>query len=372
MIQDQTMWKLFKVSCRLLFTLIGMLLFRCESGSTKKDGNITFHGMQFKASEFNELNGQFGKTSTNAYYKSRELSHVDIGSFTALDENYAKDKDTVYYCDEYREGQNYYLTKKQIILKIQNANAASFVSLQNEYARDRHHVYFKGVPLPVKDISTFTSINSYFAKDKITVYLNRKPISGSDGSTFELMEDHFAKDKNHIYYYGYIGDGRQNIATLPADPKSFVILDYRYSKDNKSVFFLGFKIKGADPASFTLLDEGYAKDNQSVYYEERRVANANASSFEVYKENGEFGHDVSYAKDATAVFMNEHTVAQADVQSFLVLGENYGRDKQNVYYKTKIVQKAIPETFKVYPHTFGNADSEDAKNKFHEGAIVLE
>ena len=364
-------FKIIKWSVKMVLVFTGILpLARCNSGYSKKDGKISFNGREITDKNFIVLSKEFAKDSTTAYYKERSFSYADVASFEAVDEHYAKDKNKVYYCDEYREGQNYYLTKRQTIMELKMAIPASFSSLKNGYGKDNLHAYFEGLPFVVKEISTFTSIDNHFAKDDVQAYLNCKPIAGSHGKTFELTVDHFAKDTAHIYYYGYTGEGQHNICILPCDRQSFEVLDDRYSKDKTSVFFLGFIIKGADAASFTILESGYSKDKDAVYFESKKMTGTDAATFEVYKENESYGHDIVYAKDKASVFMDDKKLNEADVAVFKVLGENYGSDNKHVFYKTKIVKGATPSSFKVYPHDFGDADSEDAVNKFHEGVKV--
>ena len=367
----RTTFKIVKWLLKTLFLIIGSFpVFKC--GSADKDGEIKFNGEVITDKNFIKLSEEFAKDSTTAYYKSRSFSYADVPTFEAVDEHYAKDKNKVFYCDEYREGQNYYMTKRQTILEVKPADPASFVSLKNGYARDNKNAWFNGTYFKVKDVASLVSIDSHFAKDDESAYLNLHPIVGSDGKTFELIDRNFAKDSVNIYYYGYTGEGQNNICILPCDRKSFQILDYRYSKDARKVFFLGFQIKGVDGSTFTLLTEDYTKDGKAVYFLERKIEGGDPESFEVYKENGEFGHDFDFARDKNFVYMDDQKMKDADVATFKVLGENYGSDKTHVYYKTKIVKNADPSTFQVYPHDFGNADSEDAINKFHEGVLVTD
>lgn len=352
------------------FLIVGSFpIFRCGSAD-EENRPKKFNGEEITDPNFIILNDQFGKDSANAYYKSRAFEYADVPTFEAVDDHYAKDKDRVYYCDEYREGQNYYMTKKQTILTLRDVDPASFTSLENGYARDKKNAWFQGVPFKVNDVASLASIDIHFAKDDQVAYLNLRPIAGSHGKSFELTDRNFAKDESNIFYYGYTGEGQHNICILPCDRPSFQILDYRYSKDKIKVFFLGFVIKDADGSTFEMLEEDYAKDKNAVYFESRKIGGADPKTFFVYKENGEFGHDVSYAKDQASVYMDDKKVKDADVITFEVLAENYGRDSKHVYYKGKIVPNADPASYKVYPFDMGNADSEDAKNKYHEGVIV--
>lgn len=318
------------------------------------------------------LSDEFAKDSTTAYYKEHAFQYADVATFKAVDEHYAKDKNKVYYCDEYREGQNYYMTKRQSISELKNVDPTSFISLQNGYGRDNNHAWFQGETFTVKDVSTLKSIDQNFANDNVQAYLNCKPIVGSDGKTFQLIDRNFAKDTSHIYYYAFDGEGKYNICKLPCDVKTFEIIDYHYSKDKNNVFFLGFTINGADAASFKVLLSGYSKDRNAVYFQSEKISGVNPAAFEVYKENESFSQDVAYAKDNIFVYVDDKKLIDADVTTFKLLGENYGSDNKHVFYKTQMVNDANPATFNVNPHDVGDADAEDAANKFHEGTKVTE
>ena len=365
------MLKFIKWWIKAVLLLTGLApLFKCGSGYKEKNGKISFNGKEITDKSFIVLSDEFAKDSTTAYYKDNAFGYADVATFEAVDEHYAKDKNKVYFCDEYREGQNYYLTKRQTIAEVKHAHPPSFTSLGHGYGKDQAHAYFEGNAFAVKDVATFVSIDRHFSKDEMHAYLDLLPVAGSDGKTFELIDGNFAKDRQHIYYYAYTGEGGYAIAMLPCDKATFVILDHQYSRDKDRVFFLGFTLPGAKTGSFTIMTDGYSKDAGAIYFQSRKVDGADAATFEVYKENGEFGHDVSFARDNATVYMNDKKLKGADVATFKVLGENYGSDNRHVFYKTGIVKNASPDSFKVYPHDFGNADAEDAKSKFHEGIRV--
>ncbi|MEO6915071.1 MAG: DKNYY domain-containing protein [Chitinophagaceae bacterium] len=367
------MCKVFTWPIRLILIIFGVIpLTRCSSGYREENGKVMFNGKEITDKSFVVLSSEFAKDSIAAYYKGSSFQYADVATFEALDENYAKDKSKVYYCDEYREGQNYYMTKRQTIIELKNVNPASFVSLKNGYGKDARHAWFQGKYFIVKDIATLKSLDINFSKDDVQVYLNCIPIDGSDGKTFEITDRNFAKDKNHVYYYGFDGEQKYNIAKLPCDPQTFKIIDYRFSKDANKVFFLAFTIKDAEAASFEVLKAGYSKDRNAVFFQHKKIPGGNPLNFEVFKENESFSQDVDYAKDNTVVYVNDEKVSVADPATFKLLGENYASDKTHVFYKTKIVTEAKPGTFTVYPYDFGNADSEDGKMKFHEGKRVVE
>ena len=369
----QVMFKLFKLLAGVFLVIWAISSFTgCSTGYKDKDGKISFNGREIIDKNFVVLSNEFAKDSTTVYYKEHSFQYADVASFEPVDEHYARDKDKVYYCNEYREGQNYYLTKRQTILEVEDADPGSFVTVENGYAKDKDQAYFQGTAIDVKEVASFKSIDPFFAKDDVSAYLNSKVIKGSNGKTFELIDRNFAKDSANIYYYGYTGENQHNIIILPCDRSSFRIMDDRYSKDKSHVFFLGFTLRDADGSSFRILPAGYAADKNFVYFQSKKIPGADASSFLVYPENDSLGHDVAYARDRYTVFMDEKKMPDADLSSFKMLGENYARDSKQVFYKTNIIKNADVATFKVYPHDVGNADAEDATNKYHEGLKVTD
>jgi hypothetical protein len=339
----------------------------CGSGYKKEKGRITFNGKEITDKNFIVLNDVFAKDSLHAYYKEKSIEGADAASFEAIDMSYAKDKNRVYYCDEYREGQNYYLTSRQVIRVVEKALPASFAAIEAGYAKDNMHGFSKGMAFTVKDITTLKGIDRYFAKDDRQVYFNCRPVAGSDGKTFSVININYAKDTLHIYYYGHPGEAEPGIYVLPCNRAGFEILDYPYSKDNVAVFYGNLKINGADAASFTVLQHGFSKDRNAVYFETKKIKGADATSFEVFKENDNFAEDYYYSKDGNCIFWKDKKLSGAAVADFIVLGHGYGRDGKNVFYETGIIKNADVKSFKVYPHDFGNADAEDVNNKYHSG-----
>lgn len=363
-------FKFIKWVFKAVLVIFGVIPFSgCSSGYREKNGKVTFDGREITDKSFKVLSNEFAKDSAAAYYKSSAFQYADVASFEAVDEHYAKDKNKAYYCDEYREGQNYYLTKKQTIKEVDFAIPASFVTAGNGYAKDSKQAYYAGKPFKVKDINSFKTINASFTKDDYQAYLSCKPIAGSDGKTFELLDEFFAKDTAHIYYCELIGTDQQKVTVMPCNRNSFTILGYPYSKDDVAVFYGGKKLAGADAATFKVLDNGYAKDQQAVYFEAKKLAGADAASFELFTgdENLEEFH---FAKDKTAVYIDDKIIVGAEVSSFKRLSLGYGSDGKRVYYKAFVVKDASPSSFKTYPHGYGDEDAEDANNKYFEGKKV--
>ena len=351
--------------------LTGILpLLKCSSGYEEKDGKKTFNGKVITDKSFIILNEVFAKDSAYVYYKEKSITHADVASFEALDEHYARDKNLVYYCDEYREGQNYYLTKKQTIYTLENIHPGSFKILGAGYARDSIQAFFEGISFRVKDLSTLKTVNRYFVKDSFYAYFNFHPVAESDGKTFEIVDRNYAKDKAHVYFYEISEEGKPGIFRVSDNPSTFEILAYPYSKDKTTVFYGNVKIPGAHPPGFKVLNSGYAADQQAVFFGSKKMTGVDIASFMPYKENELYTQDNYHAHDKSFVFWKEKKLTGAAVGNFKVLGQGYGSDSQHVFYKDRIVKTADPHTFKVYPHGFGNADSEDAVSKFNAGSVV--
>ncbi len=366
------LWKVFKWFAKTLLVVLGIFpFFRCSSGYKEKDGKLMFDGEVITNKSFIVLSKDFGKDSTTAYYRSYPFRDVDVATFKAVDEHYAKDKSKVYYCDEYRESQNYYLTKRQTILDLDNVIPDHFASLGHGYATDTKRAWFEGVPFAVKDIATLRSINTHFANDDVQAYYDRTAIAGSDGKTFQVINDEYAKDIAHIYFYGFTGVEHAQVQRLLCDKETFKILAYPYSKDATSVFYRGRQIKNAHAPTFKILKNGYAIDNDAVYYETAKIGDANPTYFAPLAVNDSIVNEFSYAKDNQTVFLGKKKIKDADGKTFRVLGLGYGCDSHHIFYKTNIVTGAIPESFKIYEHGYGDADSQDSQHHYLEGKIVM-
>jgi hypothetical protein len=88
--------------------------------------------------------------------------------------------------------------------------------------------------------------------EKTTAYRNKKDVDSLvphnyfngnipqdiEPNSFEVLDGWYAKDKNFVYYYRAVSGGMLISKIENADVKTFEVLkgEYRYAKDNKSVF----------------------------------------------------------------------------------------------------------------------------------------
>lgn len=90
---------------------------------------------------------------------------------------------------------------------------------------------------------------------------NIKWIEGIDHESFHVLEHkNYGADKNSVYYMGR--------KINQANPESFIILSrgsYDYAKDNRYVFLDTEVVLHADPISFEVLEFPYSKDKNDVY-----------------------------------------------------------------------------------------------------------
>lgn len=256
-----------------------------------------------------ESKSPFVKRDGMWYYHEQAIAGADSRTFAVLSDHYAKDASRVYYCNTYREGSDYFLTRRNRVTVIAGADSPTFRYLDQRYARDTAGVYFEGVRFAVKDLATFELLEYGFARDRITGYFHQEPVPGSDGSTFAFVDNHYSKDAAHVFYSwiqtgkdgappsrrtlriagahagtfaaledGYASDSAQVYyegKPLTKDPKSFRVLLFGYATSKNEVYYWGAPIPGADPSTFSMLttpsDSADARDSKATYWQGRRT-----------------------------------------------------------------------------------------------------
>lgn len=273
--------------------LMGLLawLFGCSSDSpyTKKDGEWYFKKDRIATEEgetLTPLSKKFAKSNRTAYFESSSLGDVDVATFEALSDEYAKDKNGVWYCDTYRDSKEYWSIKRYRTPLIAGADAPSFRMLDKYYARDRNRVYSDGVGFEVRDIETYERIGDQHARDKVSGYFMRAEIKGSDGATFSEVDGNYSKDAKRVYYSKYdsnFGQHRpveRSVALPGADPATFVAHRHGYAQDAAQAYYNDLVITKS-VATFKLLEEGYAIADNKVWYQGEVMKHADAATFTV-------------------------------------------------------------------------------------------
>ncbi len=267
-------FKIFKWTIKTILVLLGVFpLSKCSPGYREQNGKITFNGKEISDINFIVLNDHFAKNDTSVFFKDYIIENADIPTFEPLDAHYAKDKFTVYYCKVERDAQAYYLTKRNVIFRMKDADVTSFKLMNgglDGYAVDKKQAYFNGEAFVVEDVQTLQQIDGRFVKDQYHVYFDQSPIKMANPVSFEILNSYYAKDDKRFFYYGKPYEFYNGIHEIPCEVASFELLDYPYSKDHASVFYYYSKLSKADSKSFKALGSHFSKDKNYVFF---RVGN---------------------------------------------------------------------------------------------------
>jgi len=338
-------------------------------------------GINPKSFQIINKNGLLFKDNKGVYYFGREqaqkIQNADINSFEEVSKEYYRDKNNVYYYDNY-DGD---------VKKVKGADAKTFEVIDG-YAlgRDKNAVYDRGKLIKGLDPVTFEDLNGDFYKDKNGVYYEGMLMKGIDSKSFEPFVNYtHVKDKNGIYSF-YQKENEVVVEKVEISPEIDLktlqpIENYSgYSKDKNNVYYHFQKIEDADTGTFE--PEGYSigKDKMGVYYETRKVNGVDVNSFE-YLKNDFFKdkNNVYYKNKKLEIFKpknfevidyslvkqnedlyyftedeNNNTKfvplesKNVDIDTFQILDDDYAKDKNNTYYKGKIFKEADSKTLDKY------------------------
>ena len=284
---------------------------------------------------------------------------------------YLKENGEIYYKMPYYE----------IKSKVKDVDIESFEPLKEDreligdyYAKDNKYVYFYGKKL--KDVlpEGFETVKQNYVKDSKNVYkieaeitdsipissdnkINTKKISldGLDVKTFRALEnskdvtsiDYFV-DKNNIYY------AYENLEKIQgADKNSFEVLSYYIAKDKNNVYYNGKKMENVDSKSFKNFGDFIGKDKNRVFYVtgNEDIKDVDAKSFEIMG-------DTYYFRDKNNIFVIKYSndfpdgegfikLPNIDRNSFITLSEEFGKDKNGIYYIGEKINGINPNNIRV-------------------------
>ena len=328
---------------------------------------------------FQDINGEYGKDKDRVYFEKNEIYEADLASFVIVKGNISKDKNFVYnmgdriYLEEEDEFiiENENLRKKidSITLKVFNSPDKNSV----RYIGDKNGIYYilnDAQRIKGADFKTFEELGYSYAKDKNSIYFENRKIKGADISSFEVLNDGYAKDKNSFYLEGekvkgvnkstskepsenMAQKGRTVIGLLEIDdnnvynideplnisPKNFSLIGERndYVKNDKGVYFIDvYNVSKpttveklpVNPDKFRVIKKNYLKDDKIVYYNSNhgnmKVEDADAASFQELTEN--------YGKDKNYIYYGEQKIENSDSNSAKAITDIILKDKHNVYY----------------------------------------
>ena len=173
-------------------------------------------------------------------------------------------------------------------------------------------------------------------------------VENVDLGTFKVLNDKYAKDVKNVYFSG-------NKSFEDVDAGTFEVLSADYSKDKNNVYSPenGWiqRVSGANPKTIKVLNQFYLKDDKNVFFNDEKILGADANSFiALDKENG-------YAKDKNTVYYFGQKVEGANAKTFEVISDGeYSKDDKNVYVSGEIIKDADPKTFREFPETSYSRD----------------
>ena len=230
-----------------------------------------------------EIAGYFGKDSKNVYFIGEKIKDVSPKGFEILDAKYVKDDKNLYKLED--------------------------------------------------------KLSSYFSSNEIKT--KKVSIDGLDVKSFKVLENNkdsyfdYYVDKSNVYL------DKDNLEKITgADRNSFEILGYSIARDKNNVYKKGEKLGNIDIASFKYFENGIiAKDKNRVFYMDERkdIKNVDAKTFERMGES-------YYFRDKNNVFALKNDYSDSnynlvlemskniDRSSFDILNNEFGKDKNGVYY----------------------------------------
>ncbi len=173
-------------------------------------------------------------------------------------------------------------------------------------------------------------------------------IADADPITFQILRHSaYAKDASRGYYKGK--------PISPIDPDTFESINSFHARDKDQAYYADKAIPSSHGPTFRVIKGNWAKDAQAVYYQTKRVESAKPVTFEVIG-----GFLDSWARDGHSYFFREMAVP-ADYATFQILDGGWARDAGRIYYETRAVPEADPETFALVKSTYIARD----KNGFY-------
>ena len=187
-------------------------------------------------------------------------------------------------------------------------------------------------------------------------------VENVDLGTFKVLNDKYAKDVKNVYFSG-------NKSFEDVDAGTFEVLPADYSKDKNNVYSPenGWiqRVNGANPKTIKVLNQFYLKDDKNVFFNDKKILGADANSFiALDKENG-------YAKDKNSVYYFGQKVEGANAKTFEVISDGeYSKDDKNVYASGEVIKGADPKTFREFPETSYSRDKNNLYYYFGEDKFL--
>ena len=100
-------------------------------------------------------------------------------------------------------------------LPVDGADAGTFSAINQEYAKDKTFVYYRATRVPNASVSTFHLLAAEYWADEARVFLRGYDIEGAKPKSFIVFhESIWSRDATHVFYDG--------LSVPEADPNSFL------------------------------------------------------------------------------------------------------------------------------------------------------
>ena len=222
--------------------------------------------------------------------KKLDSKGIDLKSFKKVDNSdyYFKDKNGVYY------------ENSENLHKIENVDLKTFEALDYDFTKDKNNVYYEGEKVEGIDMNSIEVVNRMCIKDKNSVFYRGKKLEKISSNNFNYFDggmsyDIILVDKNGSYKLMENENQKDKIKIIPLNSKNIDLKTLEriespmdssnYFKDKNGVYFLNgekfVKINGADIESFEVTMSGkYGKDRNNVYFEGKKMEGENSKKFE--------------------------------------------------------------------------------------------
>ena len=222
--------------------------------------------------------------------KKLDSKGIDLKSFKNVDNSdyYFKDKNGVYY------------ENSENLHKIENVDLKTFEALDYDFTKDKNNVYYEGEKVEGIDMNSIEVVNRMCIKDKNSVFYRGKKLEKISSNNFNYFDggmsyDIILVDKNGSYKLMENENQKDKIKIIPLNSKNIDLKTLEriespmdssnYFKDKNGVYFLNgekfVKINGADIESFEVTMSGkYGKDRNNVYFEGKKMEGENLKKFE--------------------------------------------------------------------------------------------
>ena len=222
--------------------------------------------------------------------KKLDSKGIDLKSFKKVDNSdyYFKDKNGVYY------------ENSENLHKIENVDLKTFEALDYDFTKDKNNVYYEGEKVEGVDMNSIEVVNRMCIKDKNSVFYRGKKLEKISSNNFNYFDggmsyDIILVDKNGSYKLMENENQKDKIKIIPLNSKNIDLKTLEriespmdssnYFKDKNGIYFLNgekfVKINGADIDTFEVTMSGkYGKDRNNVYFEGKKMEGENPKKFE--------------------------------------------------------------------------------------------